>query len=67
VLVENGGTVVLGGIYTLVDRDDVNKVPFFGDIPYIGFLFKNSTRTYQKTELLIFLTPRVISDKVSAG
>jgi type IV pilus assembly protein PilQ len=67
VLVENGGTVVLGGIYELNDRDDTNKVPFFGDIPYVGFLFKNTTRTYSKTELLIFLTPRVISDKISVS
>ena len=67
VLVENGGTVVLGGIYELNDRDDTNKVPFFGDIPYVGFLFKNTTRTYSKTELLVFLTPRVISDKISVS
>jgi type IV pilus assembly protein PilQ len=42
-------------------------VPFFGDIPYVGFLFKNTTRTYSKTELLIFLTPRIISDKISVS
>jgi type IV pilus assembly protein PilQ len=67
VLVENGGTVVLGGIYELNDRDDSNKVPFFGDIPYLGYLFRNTTRTYSKTELLIFLNPRVVSDKISVS
>ncbi len=65
VLVENGGTVVLGGIYELTDRNDVNKIPFFGDIPYIGYLFKQTNRTYQKTELLVFITPRVLNDKLS--
>jgi type IV pilus assembly protein PilQ len=65
VLVENRGTVVLGGIYELNDRDDGNKVPFFGDLPYIGFMFKNTTRTYSKTELLIFLSPKIVDDKVS--
>jgi type IV pilus assembly protein PilQ len=63
VLVENGGTVVIGGIYELTDRDDVAKVPFFGDLPVLGNLFKNKTRTFNKTELLIFLSPKVISDK----
>lgn len=66
VLVENGGTVVLGGIYELNDRNDVNKVPFLGDIPYLGYFFKSSTRTYSKTELLVFITPKVISDKLAA-
>ncbi len=66
VLVENGGTVVLGGIYELNDRNDVNKVPFLGDIPYLGYFFKSSTRTYTKTELLVFITPKVISDKLAA-
>jgi type IV pilus assembly protein PilQ len=66
VLVENGGTVVLGGIYELNDRNDANKVPFLGDIPYLGYFFKSTTRTYSKTELLVFITPKVISDKLAA-
>jgi type IV pilus assembly protein PilQ len=64
VLIENGGTVVIGGIYIQQDRDTVTKVPLFGDIPVLGNLFKTTARTNDKTELLIFLTPKVISDKV---
>lgn len=66
VLVENGGTVVLGGIYELTDRNDTNKVPFFGDIPYLGYLFKSTNRIYSKTELLVFITPKMLSDKIAA-
>ncbi len=58
VLVENGGTVVIGGIFTQNERDEVNKVPLLGDVPVIGYLFKNTMRTANKTELLVFLTPR---------
>jgi type IV pilus assembly protein PilQ len=64
VLVENGGTVMIGGIYIQQDRDTVTKVPLFGDIPVLGNLFKTKSRTNDKTELLIFLTPKVINDKV---
>ncbi len=64
VLVENGGTVMIGGIYIQQDRDTVTKVPLFGDIPVVGNLFKTKSRTNDKTELLIFLTPKVINDKV---
>lgn len=63
VVVENGGTVVIGGIYTMDEQDDVSKVPFLGDLPYLGYLFRSSTRTYNKSELLIFLTPKVINEK----
>ncbi|MCG3189777.1 MAG: hypothetical protein LKCHEGNO_02275 [Burkholderiaceae bacterium] len=66
VLVENGGTVVIGGIFSQTERDDVNKVPLLGDIPVIGYLFKNSTRTSAKTELLIFLTPKIVTDRTAA-
>lgn len=59
VLVDNGGTVVLGGIYTQEERSDVTKVPFLGDIPLFGNLFKSTGKTNNKTELLIFITPRV--------
>lgn len=63
VLVENGGTVVIGGIFELNEREDVTKVPLLGDIPYVGNLFKNKSRSSNKSELLVFLTPRVISDR----
>jgi type IV pilus assembly protein PilQ len=66
VLVENGGTVVIGGIFTQNEREDVNKVPWLGDVPVLGYLFKNTTRSYAKTELLVFLTPKVISDRTAA-
>lgn len=65
-LVENGGTVVLGGLFQQTDSDVVDKVPFLGDIPFLGNLFKTTTRVSQKTELLIFITPRVISDRTAA-
>jgi len=63
VLVENGGTVVIGGIYTQDEAETVNKVPVLGDVPYLGALFRNKTRTSSKTELLIFLTPKVVSER----
>lgn len=61
VLVENGGTVVIGGIFEQNDREDVTKVPLLGDIPGIGNLFKTKTRTASKSELLVFITPRVLT------
>lgn len=63
VLVENGGTVVIGGIFTQTDRTDVKKVPLLGDVPVLGHLFKNTVRTSDKTELLIFLTPKVVTER----
>jgi type IV pilus assembly protein PilQ len=65
VLVENGGTVVIGGIYEQQDRVDVTKVPLFGDIPVIGYLFKNTTSATQKTELLVFITPRIANERLT--
>lgn len=65
VLVENGGTVVIGGIYTQNERTDVNKVPLLGDIPVLGNLFKSTNKINNRTELLVFLTPRVLSDQLS--
>ena len=64
VLVENGGTVLIGGIFTLDEQDGEAKVPWFGDLPAVGNLFKNKSRTQKKTELLVFVTPRIITDKV---
>jgi type IV pilus assembly protein PilQ len=66
VLVENGGTVVIGGIFEQNDREDITKVPWLGDIPYLGNLFKTRTTTSEKTELLIFLTPKVVTEKTAA-
>jgi type IV pilus assembly protein PilQ len=67
VLVENGGTVVLGGIYEQQDRTTVTKVPLFGDLPVVGWLFKNESKINDRTELIIFITPRVISERVNAA
>ncbi len=66
VLVENGGTVVIGGIYEQFERNQVNKVPLLGDIPVIGHAFKNNSRTNNRAELLVFLTPRVVTDTALA-
>lgn len=66
VLVENGGTVVIGGIFEQEEREDITKVPWLGDVPYLGNLFKNRTKSSTKTEMLIFLTPKVVSDRTSA-
>jgi type IV pilus assembly protein PilQ len=65
VLVENGGTVVLGGIYTQNLVTNVTKIPFLGDIPVLGNIFKTTTRTDNKTELLVFITPKVLSERLS--
>lgn len=66
VLVENGGTVVLGGIFQQTERSTDTKVPFFGDIPVVGHLFKSTGRTNDKTELLIFITPKIVADRIAA-
>ncbi|NMM36609.1 MAG: type IV pilus secretin PilQ [Glaciimonas sp.] len=63
VQVENGGTVVLGGIYTQQELETVTQVPLLGDIPILGNLFKNKSRTNDKTELLIFITPKIVVDR----
>ena len=62
VLVENGGTVVIGGIYEQTELSGTNKVPVLGDLPYIGFLFKQTTKRDDRRELLIFITPRIIKE-----
>lgn len=67
VLVENGGTVVIGGIYQIEERIDVSKVPLLGDIPYVGALFRNQQKVNDKTELLIFLTPKTVSDRLTTA
>ena len=65
VLVDNGGTVVIGGIFTQDERVDVSKVPFLGDVPYVGGLFRNTAKTINKTELLIFITPKIVTDRAA--
>ncbi len=65
VLVENGGTVVIGGIFTSIETNNESKIPFLGDIPILGNLFKGSTRSSDKKELLVFITPKMISDKAA--
>jgi len=67
VLVENGGTVVLGGIYEQTERVTTTKVPLLGDIPIIGWLFKNRAKVNDRTELMIFITPRVVSERVTTA
>ena len=58
--VNNGDTAVIGGIYEETIRTTSTKVPFLGDIPVVGYLFKTNARSSEKTELLIFLTPRSV-------
>ncbi len=64
VVVENGGTVVIGGVFITKSEDTVEKVPLLGDIPFLGWLFKYKNDTGNRRELLVFITPRVISDKM---
>jgi len=64
VLVDNGETVVLGGVYEQRKTKTSKRVPFFGDLPYVGFLFKNNTNEDVKRELLIFVTPKIIKDSL---
>ena len=65
VLVDNGETVVLGGIFEQETRNAQTKVPFLGDIPYVGRLFRKDVKSDNKRELLIFVTPRIVNDSVS--
>jgi type IV pilus assembly protein PilQ len=64
VLVENGGTVVLGGIFQLTDNNTITKVPLLGDVPVLGYLFRNTARSTVKSELLIFITPTTVNGQV---
>ncbi|WP_332813391.1 type IV pilus secretin PilQ [Ramlibacter sp.] len=66
VLVENGGTVVIGGIFELTELDTETKVPLLGDIPVAGNLFKNRQRTANKQEMLVFITPKMVADRSAA-
>lgn len=62
VLVENGGTVVIGGIFEMEETNQVNKIPLLGDIPVVGNLFKNQTKEATKREMLVFITPRMLTE-----
>ena len=65
VIVENGGTVVIGGFARESDIQTQERVPFLGDLPYVGFLFKTTTKNQSRSELLVFITPRIISDSLT--
>ena len=66
-MVENGGTVVLGGVYQQTDNSSTSKVPLLGDVPLFGYLFKNTAHETTKTELLIFITPKIVTDKLATA
>lgn len=63
ILIENGGTVVIGGIFEMEETSRENKIPFLGDVPVVGHLFKNNTKESAKREMLVFITPKVITDR----
>jgi type IV pilus assembly protein PilQ len=65
VLVENGGTVVIGGIYQEDESESVSRVPFLGEIPVLGALFRTTNKISDRTELLIFITPRIAADALT--
>jgi len=65
VLVENGGTVVIGGVFTQDVSDSTQKVPLLGDVPVVGWLFKNNVKSDTKSELLIFITPKIMKDEMN--
>ncbi|MYM35907.1 type IV pilus secretin PilQ [Duganella sp. FT94W] len=67
VMVDNGGTVVLGGIYQQTERNTTDKVPLLGDIPVLGYLFRSNRRTNDKTELLVFITPKIVTERQSTA
>ena len=66
VLVENGGTVVIGGIFELTETNDESRVPVLGEVPYLGALFRKRERIANKTEMLVFITPKMITDRNAA-
>jgi type IV pilus assembly protein PilQ len=66
VMVDSGDTVVIGGVYEFRNREDISKLPWIGDVPILGNLFKKKGRSNSKAELLVFVTPRVLSTEVRA-
>jgi type IV pilus assembly protein PilQ len=67
VMVENGGTVVLGGIYQMNETNAATRVPVLGSIPVVGALFRTTGRSNSKTELLVFITPRIVAERAQGG
>jgi type IV pilus assembly protein PilQ len=65
VLIENGGTVVIGGVFEQVESESSARVPFLGDLPYVGFLFKQKSRREVSTELIIMITPKVVDETLA--
>ena len=65
VLVDNGETVVLGGVFERTKSDNIQRVPFFGDLPYVGFMFKQHQIQDENSELLIFVTPKILKDTLT--
>lgn len=65
VMVENGGTLVIGGVTHEDLSVSEDRIPFFGDLPYVGFMFKHKNKTSERKELLIFITPRIVDDRLS--
>ncbi len=65
-LVENGGTVVIGGIFEMTESNDESRIPVLGEVPYVGALFRTRDRTFNKTEMLVFITPKMITDRNAA-
>jgi len=65
VLVDNGQTVVLGGVYEFTNEHDVTKVPFLGDIPILGALFRDKKNINNKAELLVFITPHILGQETT--
>ena len=65
VLVENGGTLVIGGIYTQDERSTTTKIPVLGELPYVGFLFKQNQKADERRELLVFITPKILKDNLN--
>ena len=64
-IVDNGGTVVIGGFTREQDIQSTERVPFLGDLPYIGFLFKSTTRNQGRSELMVFITPRIVTNTLA--
>ncbi len=66
-LVDNGGTVVIGGVFELTDTTSESRVPVLGELPVVGALFRSRSRVYDKTEMMIFITLKMITDRNAEG
>ena len=60
---ENGGTLVIGGIFEISEREDVTRVPLLGDIPWLGGLFRSRSQVTEKKEMLVFITPTIVESR----